>query len=99
MPKEDTQFKKGNHLGTGGRPKKPEWLKGKGEQALKVVYDILQDPQTKTADKLAAAKMIAEYDLGKPVQKQENTNVNLNAEPSVSLEESLRIIKELTADG
>lgn len=31
MAREDTQFKKGNKAGN-GRPKKPEWIKGKGEE-------------------------------------------------------------------
>lgn len=92
-------YKQGQSGNPGGRPKKPEWLKGKGEEALKAVYGILIDPKTKTSDKLLAAKMIVEYDLGKPIQKQENTNLNVNAEPTASLEESLKIIKELTSDG
>lgn len=71
MPREDTQFKNGNKLGTGGRPKKPEWLKGKGEDALKVCYAIMKNEGEKSTDRLAAAKIIIEHDLGKPRQAVE----------------------------
>lgn len=98
MAREDTQFKKGNKAGN-GRPKKPEWIKGKGEEALKVIYGIMTDEETKVADRITAAKLIAEYDLGKPQQRVEQTNVNLDATPTQSLSESLRIIRELTGDG
>lgn len=97
MAREDGQFKKGNTCG--GRKKKPEWLNGKGEEALKKLWEIGTNEETKDSDRIACLIKIAEYDLGKPKQQVESTNVNINAEQTVSLEESLRIIRELTADG
>lgn len=99
MPKSDTQFKKGVSGNPAGRRKKPEWIKGKGEEALKVIYGIMVDEETKVTDRITAAKLIAEYDLGKPQQRVEQTNVNVDAGPTQSLSESLRIIRELTESG
>lgn len=98
MPNGGRQFKRGESGNPGGRPKKPEWVKGKGEEALKVIYAIMTDEETKVTDRITAARLIAEYDLGKPQQRVEQTNVNLDATPTQSLSESLRIIRELTGD-
>lgn len=98
MPREDGQFKKGNCANPGGRPKKPDWIKGKGEEALKVVYDIMIDERAPIPNRLAAAKIIIEQDLGKPRQQVENTNFNYESEPMMSLEESLKYLRELMND-
>lgn len=71
MPREDTQFKKGVSGNPNGRGKKPEWLKGKGEDALKVCYAIMSNEEEKSTDRLAAAKIIIEHDLGKPMQQMQ----------------------------
>jgi len=78
--------------------KPADWLTGKGEAALRIVFDILSDPETKTSERLAAAKLIAEYDIGRPLQKQEPAGEEAPARVP-ALEESLRIIRELLADG
>ena len=51
-----------------GRPRKPDWLRGKGEEALMVVYEIMNDNTAPAQLRLQAAKMLAEFDLGKPHQ-------------------------------
>lgn len=96
MPKSDTYFKKGNAgSGTGGRPKKPDWLKGKGEDALKVAYNIMLDETTKPETKLQACKLIAEFDLGKPRQQMDLT-AELGAETrkTISLEQRKAALAE-----
>ena len=69
MPREDTQFKKGQSGNPAGKKPKPAWLKGKGEDALKVCYQIMQNEEEKSTDRLAAARIIIEHDLGKPAQQ------------------------------
>lgn len=92
MPREDTQFKKGNQLGkvNGGRPKKPEWLKGKSEDALKVCYEIMQNEDEKSTDRLAAARIIIEHDLGKPAQ-QLQVEAEIGEETRKALEERMTL--------
>ena len=71
MAREDGQFKKGNQFGRngrGGRPPKPDWIKGKGVEALQKAYAIMTDEKTRPELQLQAARMIVEYDLGKPQQ-------------------------------
>lgn len=51
-----------------GRPRKPDWLRGKGEEALMVVYEIMNDDTAPAQLRLQAAKILAEFDLGKPHQ-------------------------------
>ena len=58
-------------INRGGRPKKREWLRGKGEQALKKAYEIMMNGEVKPELQLQAAKMLAEYDLGKARQTPE----------------------------
>ena len=53
---------------SGGRKKKPTWLNGKGLEALQAVYEIMIDRHTKPEIVLQAAKLLIEYDLGKPRQ-------------------------------
>lgn len=85
MPREDTQFKKGAPSGNpGGRPKKPEWLKGKGEEALRFAYDVMQNEENKTELRMQAARMLVEYDLGKPQQSVDlSADVDANAQVSI----------------
>jgi len=94
MPSSDTQFKPGNQLGkvNGGRPKKPEWLKGKGEEALRKAYDIMTDENTKPDLALQAAKLLIEYDLGKPVQALD-INADVEANANVSMIETMSLSK------
>ena len=92
MPREDTQFKKGNTLGHRGRPPKPEWLKGKGEEALKKAYEIMTDADTKPELALQAAKLLIEYDLGKPIQALD-INAEVDAEAKVSVLETMSLSK------
>ena len=76
-------FVKGDpRRGPGGRKKKPEWLKGKGEDALKKAYEIMMDPDIKPETVLQAARMIAEYDLGKP---QQALDISAEVDSRVSL--------------
>ena len=98
MPREDTQFKKGNQLGkvNGGRPKKPEWLKGKGEEALKKAYEIMLSDTARPELQLQAARMIAEYDLGKP-QQTLDVNADIVADAQVSMIETMSLSKRGTA--
>ena len=72
------RFVKG--YGGGGRPVKPDWLKGKGIEALQYAYSVLLDKGEKTDLRLQAAKMLAEYDLGKPRQQ---LDLATNAVPQV----------------
>ncbi len=51
-----------------GRPSKPDWIKGKGVEALKIVYEIMNDSAAPLPIRLQACRMMAEYDLGKPRQ-------------------------------
>ena len=60
------KFTKGNK--GGGRKKKLDWVNGKGEEALRFAYEVMQDANVKIELRLQAAKMITEYDLGKPRQ-------------------------------
>jgi len=94
MPREDTQFKKGNQLGkiNGGRPKKPDWLRGKGEEALKKAYEIMTDEKTRPDLALQAAKILIEYDIGKPIQALD-INADVNAEAQVSVLETMSLSK------
>ena len=98
MPSSDTQFKKGNQLGkvNGGRPKKPEWLKGKGEEALRKAYDIMTDEKTRPDLALQAAKLLIEYDLGKPVQTLD-VNADVSADAQISVMESMSLSKRAEA--
>ena len=98
MPSSDTQFKKGNQLGkvNGGRPKKPEWLKGKGEEALRKAYDIMTDEKTRPDLALQAAKLLIEYDLGKPVQTLD-VNADVSADAQVSVMETMSLSKRAEA--
>lgn len=50
------------------RPSKPGWIKGKGEEALKIVYEIMNDTTAPLPIRLQACRMLAEFDLGKPHQ-------------------------------
>lgn len=72
------RFLPGNR--SGGRPEKPDWLKGKGIEALQYAYSVLLDKGEKTDLRLQAAKMLAEYDLGKPRQQ---LDLDTNAVPQV----------------
>ena len=63
------KFTSGNKCG--GRKKKADWINGKGEEALRTAYEIMLDPKQPAAVRLTAAKMIVEYDLGKPRQAVE----------------------------
>lgn len=63
------KFTAGNKCG--GRKKKADWVNGKGVEALQVAYQIMIDKEENTSNRLTAAKMIAEYDLGKPRQSVE----------------------------
>lgn len=69
------RFAKGNK--SGGRPEKPDWLKGKGIEALQFAYSVMHDGEQKTDLRLQAAKMLAEYDLGKPKQQVDVDALNL----------------------
>ena len=54
--------------GGGGRPQKSDWLKGKGEEALRFAYEVMTSNENNIAMRMQAAKMLVEYDLGKPRQ-------------------------------
>ncbi len=58
-------------INRGGRPKRQEWLRGKGGQALKKADEIMMNGEVKPELQLQAAKMLAEYDLGKGRQAPE----------------------------
>ena len=72
------KFLPGNKCG--GRKQKPDWLAGKGLEALKVAYKIMNDEEARPELRLQAAKMLVEYDLGKPRQA---VDVEANAFPQV----------------
>ena len=55
----------------GGRPVKPDWLRGRGIEALQYAYCVMQNGDEPTPIRLHAARMLAEYDLGKPRQAVE----------------------------
>ena len=61
----------------GGRKEKPDWLKGKGTEALQFAYTVMQDASNKTDIRLQAARMLAEYDLGKPKQQVDVDALNI----------------------
>lgn len=98
MPSSDTQFKKGNQLGkvNGGRPKKPEWLKGKGEEALRYAYDVMQDENNRTELRMQAARMLVEYDLGKP-QQSVDLSADIDATAKISTIEGMSLAKRKKA--
>ena len=72
------RFTKGNSCG--GRKAKPDWLKGKGIEALQFAYGVMKDSDTRIDVRLQAARMLAEYDLGKPRQQ---LDLDTNAVPQV----------------
>ena len=55
----------------GGRKQKPEWLNGKGEEALRYAYSVMNNEDVRPELRLQAARMLVEYDLGKPQQAVE----------------------------
>ena len=63
---ETGRFLPGNR--SGGRPAKSAWLKGKGEEALRFAYEVMTSSDNNIAMRMQAAKMLVEYDLGKPRQ-------------------------------
>lgn len=69
------KFTKGNTCG--GRKKKADWINGKGEEALVFAYEVMRDDNENTSLRLQAAKMLAEYDLGKPRQAVEVDSKNI----------------------
>ena len=69
------KFTKGNK--GGGRKKKLDWVNGKGEEALRFAYSVMLDDQAKVELRLQAAKMLVEYDLGKPRQAMEMDMSNI----------------------
>lgn len=81
-----------------GRPRKPDWLKGKGEEALMVIYEIMNDDTAPAQLRLQAAKMLAEFDLGKPHQMvMVDAEVETRYDPleGMSLSERMKHIKQL----
>ena len=72
---EHGRFIKGNT--GGGRKQKPAWLNGKGIEALQYAYDVMLDTEQKTDLRLQAARMLAEYDLGKPRQQVDVDALNV----------------------
>ena len=69
------RFVKGNK--SGGRPEKPDWLKGKGIEALQFAYKVMNNTGEKSELRLQAARMLAEYDLGKPKQQVDVEALNI----------------------
>ena len=67
---EGRPFKKGASGNPGGRPKKPEWLKTAFSKmqpdTVAAINDVLLHGLHR--DKLAAAKLVLEYTIGKPTQ-------------------------------
>lgn len=87
----------------GGRKEIPkdikDMLRGATPDACKLLCNTINDEKAKLELRIKCSEIVLDRVYGKPIQKQENTNLNVNAEPTVSLEESLKIIKELTSDG
>ena len=99
MSNESTQFKKGYDPRRGkspGRPPKPDWIKGKGEEALKKAYEIMNRDGMHPTLVLQAAKMIAEYDLGKPKQSVDVT-ADIEADAKVSMIDGMSLSKRKKA--
>lgn len=93
VAREDGYFKPDDpRRAKGGRPKKPEWLKGKGEEALKKAYEIMTSEDTKPDLALQAAKLLIEYDIGKPVQALD-INADVEANTNVSMIETMSLSK------
>lgn len=69
------KFLPGNR--SGGRPAKPDWIKGKGVEALQFAYSVMRDAEQKPDLRLQAARMLAEYDLGKPRQQVDVEALNI----------------------
>lgn len=93
MAREDGYFTKDDpRRAKGGRPKKPEWLKGKGEEALRKAYEIMTSEDTRPDLALQAAKLLIEYDIGKPVQALD-INADVEANASVSMIETMSLSK------
>ena len=81
-----------------GRPHKPDWLKGKGEEALHIVYEIMNDDTAPAPIRLQAAKMLAEFDLGKPHQMvMVDAEVETRYDPleGMSLKERMEHMKQI----
>lgn len=77
------RFLPGQTGNAGGRPKKlqefTELAQKHTPEAFEAVVDILNDPDTKPADRLRAAEMILDRALGKPLQASQielDTDVN-----------------------
>ncbi len=85
-------FQKGQSGNPGGRPTKPEWLKGKGEEALRFAYSIMNDIECKAELRMQAARMLAEYDLGKPAQALD-ISADVDANTRVRVIETMSLSK------
>lgn len=97
MAREDGQFKPNDpRRAKGGRPKKPDWLKGKGEEALKKAYEIMMDDSNKPELVLQAARMLIEYDLGKPAQALD-ISADVSADATISTIEGMSLAKRKRA--
>lgn len=94
---EKGRFVAGNKS-NGGRPAKPDWLKGRGLEALMFARDVMMNEEEPTSTRLAAAKMIVEYDLGKPRQAVEAV-VTQKDSGGLSLAEKLAFIQQLQSTG
>lgn len=76
--------------GGGGRKQKPSWLNGKGEDALRYAYHVMQDEEANATLRLQAARMLAEYDLGKPAQALD-ISADVDADARVSVIETMSL--------
>lgn len=78
------QFVAGNKAskGAGGRPKLKEEFKKfaqeKSIEALKVVYGLMLDENTKPGDRTYAARLIMEYGYGKPSRELDRERLDLD---------------------
>ena len=49
----------------------PDWFRGRGDEALRFLYGVMNDGEAKLDTRIAVAKLFIEYDLGKPGQQAE----------------------------
>lgn len=82
-----TKFQKGQTGNPGGRPKLPEefraFAKEKSMEALKMLYEMMIDPNEKSDIRIKCGEVIISYGVGKP---QQSVDLTANGDIKVVIE-------------